>query len=251
MNTYQNILIHDENKVRWIGLNRQEAKNALNFGLLTDLVQACREADDDPEVGVIVVYSCVTNVFSAGADLKERRGMNDRDVKRRRVFARDCYEHLEKIEKPLLAAVEGKVIGGGGEIIGCCDIILGSENSSYRYVEVVVGSVGATQRITRLVGRQKAKELLFTGREIGAHEAYEIGLIARVLPEENFLVRVQEIASLIASRSPVSLAVTKKAVNMADEAAPEHGILLEQLGIELNIAKGSWKEGLEDFKTRK
>lgn len=251
MKEYQYVKIHDKDRVRWIGLHREETKNALNVGLLSDIVDACQEADDDPSVGAIVIYSCVKGVFSSGADLKERKGMTDSQVKKRRVFARDCYDKLEKIEKPMLAAVEGKVIGGGGEIIGCCDIILGSEESSYRYVEVVVGSVGATQRITRLIGKQRAKELLFTGRTIDAREAYEYGLIARCLPGNNFREQVQEIAALIASRSPVSLAVTKKAVNMAEEAAPEHGVLVEQLGIELNIAKGNWKQGLDDFKNRK
>lgn len=251
MKEYENVQVHDQGKVRWVGLNRKSAKNALNVGLLTDIVEACQEGDEDPVVGAIVIYSCLGNIFSAGADLKERKGMIENQVKKRRVFAKECYERLERIEKPLLAAVDGKVIGGGGEIIGSCDIIFGSEQSSYRYVEVVVGSVGATQRITRLVGRQRAKELLFTGREIEAKEAYEIGLIARLLPKEKFLEQIQEIAQSIASRSAVSLAVTKKAINMAAEAAPEHGVLMEQLAIDLNLAKGDWREGLEDFKTRK
>ncbi len=233
--------------IAFIGLNRPEARNALNYGILAEIVRACQAADENPEVNVIVIHSLVKGAFSAGADLKERTGMTDEQVKKRRVYAKQCYAQLEQIEKPMIAAVDGKVIGGGGEISGCCDFILGSDRSTYRYTEVTVGSVGATQRVTRFIGRQRAKELLFTGREIDSEEAWRIGLIARRLPHENFMEQVEEIAATVASRSPVSLAVTKKAINMAAEAAPEHGVLVEQLAIELNIAKGQWRQGLAGF----
>lgn len=243
MKKYELVVCELKNRVAYIGLNRQNARNALNYNLLDEIVHACESANDDHEVGAIVIYSMVNNVFSAGADLKERDDMTDEQIRKRRIFASKCYARLEAIEKPIIAAVDGKVIGGGGEIIGCCDFIIGSDRSTYRYTEVAVGSVGATQRITRFIGKQRAKELLFTGREIGAQEAWQIGLIARVLPVENFMCAVEQTAQIVANRSPITLAASKKAINMAAEVSSEQGVLIEQLAIELNIAKGPKTSG--------
>jgi enoyl-CoA hydratase len=244
---YEYIQIHDKGNIRWIGLNRKESRNALNAQLLQEFVFACEKANDDEAVGAIIIYSCLSNVFSAGADLKERQGMDDIQVKHRRRFARDCYERLERIDKIMIAAVDGKVIGGGNEILGCCDIVFASDKSTFRYVEVLVGSVGATQRLTQAVGKQRAKELMFTGREIDSKEAYAIGLIARYCVSDNFYEEIQKTAEVIASRNPVTLCMSKKAINMAFEAAPEQGMLMEQVCIELNLALGNPSKGLTDF----
>lgn len=247
---YKLLRVEQRQGIAFIGLNRQDSRNALNVPLLTEIVRAFQEADNDPEIRTIVVHSLVDGVFSAGADLKERKGMNEEQVKLRRAFAADCYEKMERVTKPTIAAIDGRNIGGGGEIAGSCDIIVASERASFRYTEVTVGSVGATQRITRLIGRQRATELLLTGRTIDAEEALRIGLIARKFASENFMAQVEEMAAVIASRPPVSVALSKQVIKMAAEVTPQQGTLFEQMAIEVNIYKGKWREGLEDFKDK-
>lgn len=244
---YKLLKVDKRRGIAFIGLNRQDCRNALNVGILQEIVRAFQEADQDPEVRVIVVYSLVNGVFSAGADLKERTGMNEEQVKKRRAFAAECYEKLERVEKPTIAAIDGKNIGGGGEIAGSCDIIVASERATFRYTEVTVGSVGATQRITKLVGRQRATELLLTGREIDSEEALRIGLIARRFKTENFMEQVEEMAAVIASRPPLSVSLSKKVIKMAGEVTLQQGVLYEQMAIEVNIHKGKWREGLAGF----
>jgi enoyl-CoA hydratase len=248
MKQYELLKVQVRNGVAYIGMNREPARNALNYALLTDIVGACREADEDEDVGMIVLYSALDKVFCAGADTKERRVMSDEEVKKRRVFARDCYNALENLAKPLLAAVDGKCMGGGCEIIGTCDIIFSSEKASYRYVEVAVGSVGATQRVTRFVGRQMANDLLFTGRTIDAYEAFRIGLVARLFEGGDFMAQVAESAELIASHPRVTLKATKKAIKMAASASPELGVMFEQMAIDYNLAANDWRGSLDNFK---
>ncbi|MDR1321051.1 MAG: enoyl-CoA hydratase/isomerase family protein [Gracilibacteraceae bacterium] len=250
MNEYKFLDVSCRDGAALIGMNRAEAKNALNYGLLTEIVAACREADANEEIGVIILYSQIAGVYCAGADTKERRAMTDEEVKKRRIFARDCYDSLEKINKPLLTAVDGKCIGGGCEIIGTCDIILSSERASFRYVEVAVGSVGATQRVTRFVGRQHANELLFTGRTIGAAEAFAMGLVARILPAETFMEEVIKVGGQIASHPRATLLATKKAIKMAATAPPECGVMFEQMAIDYNLLKNDWRGSLDNFQQR-
>ncbi len=245
---YEHLLVEYRNGAAYLGMNRPEARNALNYGLLRELAQAAREADEADEIGAIVIYSAVDGIFCSGADIKERRGMTDAEVKRRRIFARDTYAALEGVNKPLIAAVDGKYLGGGGEIIGSCDILYCSERATFRYVEVAIGSVGATQRVTRLVGRQLANELLFTGRTIDAQEALRIGLVARVFPAEDFLQEVSKWAETIASHPRVTLMASKKAIRAAATCPPEQGVMFEQMAIDLNLAKNDWRSGIDSFK---
>jgi enoyl-CoA hydratase/carnithine racemase len=247
MNTYQFLKTECKAGVAWIGMNREKARNALNYGLLTELVSALKNADSDENVRCILLYSAIDGVFCAGADIKERKAMTDAEVKKRRVFARDCYDQMEKLEKPFIAAIDGKNMGGGCEVMGTADFIISSGRATYRYVEVPVGSVGATQRVTRFVGIQRARELLFTSRTIDAQEAWQIGLVARLLPAENFLPQVEAIVNQIATYPPVTIMATKKAIKIAWEAAPEHGVLFEQLAIDLNIARSDWRSSLQAY----
>jgi len=129
---YKLLQVEKRQGIAFIGLNRQDCRNALNVPILQEIVRAFQEADLDPEVRVIVVYSLVDGVFSAGADLKERNGMNEEQVKSRRAFAAECYEKLERVGKPTIAAIDGKNIGGGGEIAGPCGIIVTQEKANFR-----------------------------------------------------------------------------------------------------------------------
>lgn len=248
MEEYSFVDVRYKNGVAYVGLNRPEARNALNYQLLDEIMHACTDADNCDDIGVIVIHSLVEKVFCAGADIKERREMTDAQVVRRRQFARDVYNSLENLEKPLIVAVDGKCIGGGCEIIGCADIILSSDNSTYRYVEVAVGSVGATQRVTRFVGRQHANDLLFTSRTIDAAEAWNMGLVARMIPAVEFMDTVVQVAEQIASHPRVTLLATKKAIKMAAYASPEQGVMFEQMAIGYNLAKNDWRSSLDSFK---
>jgi enoyl-CoA hydratase/carnithine racemase len=135
--------------------------------------------------------------------------------------------------------------------MGTSDFIISSDRATYRYVEVPVGSVGATQRVTRFVGIQRAKELLFTSRIIDAQEAWQIGLVARLLPADNFMRQVGEIVEQIATYPPVTIMATKKAIKIAWEASPEHGVLFEQVAIDLNIARNDWRTTLQNYSNKK
>ena len=193
----------------------------------------------------VVLLDAAGPVFCAGADLKERQGRDEAWVRSRRLAAFAAYEAIERCSRPVVAVVQGPAVGSGGEIAMAADFIVAARHASFRFPEPQWGTVGATQRLQRVVGKRRAKELLFTGRLMPVDEAYGLGLVARVADDAG--AAANEIAAGIAKAPALAMALTKQAVDLGEEVALATGIRIELAQIERLLADGGWRQGIETF----
>jgi enoyl-CoA hydratase/carnithine racemase len=227
-------------------LNRAAARNALNLAMCVELRETFQSLDGDENLRVILLQA-EGPVFCAGADLKERQGKDEAWVRQRRLAAFAAYETIERFSKPVVAMVQGPVVGSGGEISMSCDFIVASTAASFRFPEPKWGTVGATQRLQRVIGKRRAKELLFTGRTMPVEEAHTLGLVARVVAPEELEKAGQQIAEEIAAAPPLAMMLTKQAVDLGEETTLANGIRIEMSGVERCLADGGWRKGIETF----
>lgn len=227
-------------------LNRPESRNALNNAMCTELHRVLLEIRDNPLIHVVLI-DANGPVFCAGADLKERKGMNDDQIRARRLRAFALYDAIEQCPVPIVAIIDGPAVGSGCEIAGACDFILGSDRASFRYPEARWGTVGATQRLPRIVGRRLAKELMFTGRAVGAEEALRIGLLNRVVPAADLSTTVEQLADEIASGPSHAMRSAKRTLDRGLDDTRHGALALEILAIEENLNAGTWKSGMTSF----
>lgn len=245
--TYQTIsLATDSRGVATLTLNRPESRNALNLQMCREIIRAMDQIGKSDDIRLVLVRGAGT-AFCAGADLKERQTMTTADMTARRVVGFTTYDAIEKLSKPIVALVHGAAFGSGCEITAACDFAWATAQASFRYPEISWGSVGATQRISRIAGIRAAKELLFTGRIFGADEAKELGLVNRVLAEEDFEAAVAELAAHIAQARPLTLQLTKHSINAGVETTREGAMAVELLALEKNLRDSDWKSALSGF----
>ncbi len=218
-------------------LARPQARNAIDLAMCLQLRTTFEDLDSDPAVDAVLL-SALGPVFCAGADLKERAGHDQAWIRRRRQASFAAYEAIERCSKPVVALVQGPVVGGGGEIAMSCDFIVASTDSTFRFPEPHWGTVGATQRLQRVVGKRRAKELLFTNRVLSAAEAHQIGLVSRVVEPDELRLAGEEIARTICRASALAIRLTKQAVDLGEEVELDLGIRIEMLSIEYNLAQG-------------
>ena len=184
-------------------------------------------------------------VFCAGADMKERVGKDEAWVRSRRLASFRAYETIERCRKPVVALLNGPAVGSGGEIALCCDFAVGTEGASFRFPEPQWGTVGATQRLQRAIGKRRAKELLFTGRAMPAAEALAWDCWRGSCRTSS--AAGDELAAAIAKPPPLAMGLTKQAVDLGEEVALTTGIRIELAAIERNLAEGGWRDGLAAF----
>jgi enoyl-CoA hydratase len=171
-------------------------------------------------------------------------------LRRRRTVGKEAFQKLAGLQKPVVAVVQGAAVGAGAEIALIADFAYAVAGARFRWPEVVWGSLGATQRLSRRVGRAVAKELLFTGAFIDAHEALRLGVVNRVVEEAEVETVVSDVAASIAARPPVTLRETKRAVDLGTELPLSIGLEVERAALEISLASEEWKRGLDDFKNR-
>jgi enoyl-CoA hydratase len=228
-----------------ITLNRPAARNALNIAMCEALIAAtCRAREDGARC---VLVQGVGPVFCAGADLKERQGMGDDAVRARRLKSFSAYDALERLPMPAIAVVAGPAIGSGVEIAAACDFIIATPAASFRTPEALWGTVGATQRLPRIIGKRLAKDLMFTGRELGAEEAREAGLVARVVAPDALTETLAEITATILKAPPAAMALAKRCVDEGLERDPRGALATEILAIEESLAAAEWRKKMQDF----
>ena len=242
--TGEHVLLAIEGAIARVTLDRAAARNALNLPMCTALRETFVTLDAHPDVRVVLL-AAHGPVFCAGADLKERQGKDESWVRARRVAAFAAYETLERCSKPVVAVVDGPVVGSGGEIAMACDFIVASHAASFRFPEPQWGTVGATQRLQRVIGKRRAKELLFTGRIMPVEEAYGLGLVARLVADA--AAEAEAVAAAIAKAPPLAMALTKQAVELGEEVALATGVRIELAQIERLLADGGWRKGIEGF----
>jgi enoyl-CoA hydratase/carnithine racemase len=244
--TYETVALTVDNTVATILLNRPDKRNALNYQMCLDLYDAIRTVDADDSVRVVLVRGAGPT-FCAGADVGERKGVSTEWLRDRRMRAFAAYDALQDCSKPCIAVAQGPVIGSGAEIATACDFVLASEHASFRYPETVRGSVGAGQRLLRIVGKAMAKELLFTGRTIPASEALRIGLVNRVVPMAELDGIVTETVQQIIASFPLSVSLMKKCIDWGAESDLRTGMAYERLAIDRLLATGEWRQGVDNF----
>lgn len=249
MDTYSTIRlsIDTERHIAELVLDRPEARNALNSALCHDFHHALRAIHDNPGVHVLMIRA-QGSVFCAGADLKERQSMDDDQIRARRLRAFALYAAIEDLPIPVFAVIDGAAIGSGCEIASACDFAIASERASFRYPEARWGTVGATQRLPRIVGRRLAKELMFTGRVVHADEAQRIGLVNRVVSSGDLLAVSNSLAEEIAAGPTHAMRSAKHTLDHGLDDSRHGALAREILAIEENLNAGVWKAAMTTFK---
>ena len=242
-----------EDGVGVMTLNRPQALNAMNVEMLEELERVLDTAEQEAEIRVLVLTASGEKAFCVGADLKSRAqeyesedGAEDALGK----LVRIVFRRLETAAKPVIAAVHGYALGGGLELALACDLRVAAEGAKLGFPEAKVGSMpgaGGTQRLTRLVGASRAKELMFTGEFIDAAEALRIGLVNRVVPADQLATATKALAATIAGRAPLSLARIKEAVNRAVDTELEEGLAFETACFSSLLDSEDRREGIRAF----
>src|SRR5262245_24210444 len=220
--------------VATIALNRPEARNALNLEMCEELLLAAEKAKD----ARLVFIRGNGPVFCGGADVKERTGKSEQWVRERRLKAFAAYEALEALPMPCVALVHGAAIGSGVEIAAACDFIVATPEAIFRTPEAQRGTVGATQRLPRVLGKRLAKDLMFTGRDLSAADAKQAGFVTRIVNDLD--VAMKELRETILKASPLALKLAKRAIDQGIELDPKGAREVEIAAIEEQLASGQW-----------
>lgn len=243
---YETLTLQVEAHIATLTLNRPDSRNALNMQMCKELTAACDWLASESDVRAVIVRGAGP-AFCAGADLKERQHMSQEEMVARRVAGFTVYGALEALPMPVIAMVQGPAFGSGAEIAGACDFVLGDERAAFRYPEVGWGTVGATQRLPRIVGRRMAKELLFTGRTVGAEEARELGLLNHVYPAGDLEREATAMAQAIARCNPLTVRLTKSSIDEGLETTRRGAMAIELLAIQENLRHSDWKAAIANF----
>jgi enoyl-CoA hydratase len=245
--TYEMMLSEIRGHVGLITLNRPQVMNALNNQLMRELMDALESFDKNDSVGAIVITGN-EKAFAAGADIKEMAGKSIQqmmDTDHIAVFGR-----IRTIQKPVIAAVSGWALGGGCEIALSCDMIVVSESAQFGQPEINIGVIpgaGGTQRLTHAVGKAIAMEMILNDRRLSAKEAYQLGMVNRVVPVDGYLDEALKLAEEIASRAPIAVRAAKKMINQAFERTLANGLAAEKQEFYNLFATEDQKEGMRAF----
>jgi enoyl-CoA hydratase/carnithine racemase len=241
------ILAEERGAVGLARLNRPDARNALSPELMEELATVVERWDEDPNVGCIVIAGG-DEWFAAGADI---RAMATRSFQDTLVSpAARFWPRLASVRTPLIAAVSGYALGGGCELALVCDMIVASESAEFGQPEILLGIIpggGGTQRLARVMGKQRAMEIVLTGRRIGAAEAQQLGIVNRVAPANEWLDAALELADVVAKRPPLAVRLAKQAVLAAEETPLSAGLDQERRLYELAMATEDRVEGMNAF----
>jgi enoyl-CoA hydratase/carnithine racemase len=228
-------------------LNRPDVRNALSPELMEELAGVLEAWDADPEVRSIVVAGS-DDYFAAGADIKAMAERSFHEVLT--TPAARFWPRLAALRTPLIAAVSGYALGGGCELALACDMIVASETAEFGQPEILLGIIpggGGTQRLARVMGKQRAMELVLTGRRIGAEEAFALGIVNRLTTPNEWLEKAIELAEVVARRPPLAVRLAKQAVLAAEETAMSAGLDQERRLYELAMATEDRVEGMQAF----
>ncbi len=246
---YQNILLEQDGKIGILKINRPKALNALNSEVLMDLDQAVDDIAANDSIEVLIITG-EGKAFVAGADITQ---MKDLDFEAGRKFGQlgqGVFRKIEKLEKPTIAAVNGFALGGGCELAMCCDIRVASEKAKFGQPEVGLGIIpgfSGTQRLSRLVGVSKAKELILTGDHITAREAEQICLVNKTVSPDKLMEEAKNLAKRILKNSPIAVKYANMAIKRGFETDIDTGICIESDLFGMCFASNDQKEGMTAF----
>src|SRR5580765_6266149 len=230
---YKTLLVEIDNGICIITVNRPDKLNALNKEVFNDLNAAIDDVYKNPEVRSVVITGAGTKAFVAGADISEFLELDLSEATELSARGHKVFDKIENSPKPIVAAVNGFALGGGCELALACHFIYASENAKFGQPEVNLGLIpgyGGTQRLTQLVGRNLAMELLMSGNMISAKEAMEIGVANKVFPPEELLPKTKEILSLIQSKAPIAVSKVIECVNNFDHTQQGYDVEIKKFG---------------------
>lgn len=244
---YETILAETRGRVGIITLNRPKALNALNAQLFKELNEVLDRWETDANIGCVLLTGS-EKAFAAGADIKEMEPLAYPGT-----YVDDFitpWDRLGRFRKPLVAAVAGYALGGGCEVAMMCDVVLAADNAQFGQPEIRLGVIpgaGGTQRLTRIIGKAKAMELVLTGRMMGAEEAERSGLVARIVPLADLQKEAMKVAETIAGLSLPAVMIAKESVNRAYETTLSEGIRFERRVFQSLFGTSDQKEGMNAF----
>jgi enoyl-CoA hydratase len=248
------LLVNEEGPIVVLTLNRPEVMNSFNFDLLHALRDEIERLRFRTDIRVVIVTGAGEKAFCAGADLKERTTLSDIQVKEFIFTIRNLFTSIEYLNKPVIAAVNGIALGGGTELALAGDIRIASMNATMGLTETrlaIIPGAGGTQRLPRLVGRGKAKELIFTGMRVGAEEALRIGLVNQICEPEVLLETCQKMAEVICETGPVAIEQAKYAINFGLETDLNTGLAIESNAYWVTIPTEDRLEGITAFREKR
>lgn len=253
--TYENILYDVSDRIATITLNRPDAMNATTDELYQEFQDALSNVANDPDVGCVILTGAGRG-FCAGADLKARK--DDMTPLQRRArhrwILKDILEPLVRLEKPVIAAINGAAAGAGFNIALACDFVIASEKASFIQAFAKVGLVpdlGGLYLLSRVIGIAKAKELCFTARKVGAEEARAIGIVNHVVPHDSLLDEARAVAATIAKASPTALAMTKTLLNKSSNATLDQMLEFESYAQTVAYLTPEYEEGVQAFREKR
>ncbi len=247
---FKYIIYEKSEGIATITLNRPDALNAFSKEVVDEVLQALEDIRNDENLRVAILTGAGEKAFSAGADIKTMKGMNALKARELSLMGEKLCNALEKLEKPVIAAINGYALGGGLETAMACDMRIASENARMGQTEINIGLIpgwGGTQRLTRLIGKTKAKELVFTGKIIDAKTAEQLGIVNMVVPAEKFKETVRQFALELASKAPVALKVAKALIDKGADISLDSALALEREGFGVVASTEDLQEGVSAF----
>lgn len=245
---FQNLHLEQDGAVLTVTINRPEVRNALDPLTWEEIRAATRLARGDETVRVVILTGAGEKAFASGADIRAMRDRSQWEYFRSE--AQDVLLELENLPKPVIAAVNGFALGGGCEVAMACDIRIAADRAKFGQPEVALGilpSAGGTQRLARLVGFGKAKELIMTGEIIGAAEALRIGLVNQVVPADQLLAAARAMAEKMLAKAPLAVGLAKLAVNLGMNTDLTSGLAYEKMAQTLLFTTEDKYEGMTAF----
>jgi enoyl-CoA hydratase len=247
---YQTIEYTATDGIATITLNRPKVLNALSRELIRELHQGIEQAEQDQEVRVLIITGAGEKAFAAGVDITELSQMSPLDALHFSQAVQTLSTRIARLNKPVIAAVNGYALGAGCELVLSCDLVFASDRARFGQPEVNLGIIpggGGTQRLPRLIGKHRAKELIYTGEMIDAQEAWRTGLINKIFPAAELMAEVRKFAEKIVSKGAVTLEMAKTAIEEGYDTPLETALALEARAFALCFATKDGMEGIHAF----
>lgn len=244
------VLLEVKNGIGYITINRPEALNALSSQVLADLNEVLDQVEKSEEIRVVIVTGAGEKAFVAGADIKEMDLMSPIQAFEYMTFANDTFTRLSDLRQPTIAVLNGYALGGGMELALSTDIRIGFEKTVVGFPEVGLGIIpgfAGTQRMSRLIGTSRAKELIFTARTVKGQEAYDLGILNKLVPAEELLSSAEELAAAIMKNAPLAVEKAKHVIQVGSELPLKNAIRLETEAEALLFSTEDKLEGMRAF----
>lgn len=248
------VLFEINNHLAFVTINRPEQLNCFDYETLVELENIIEEIKLDKDIRSVIFTGAGEKAFSAGADLKERRTLNEKEVRRNVSKIRDVFTIIEELPQPTIAAINGYALGGGFELALVCDFRYAVKKAKMGLTEVswaIIPGAGGTQRLSRLIGTSKAKELILTARKIDAQQAFDLGILNKVVEDDELIKSSIALSEEIMKNGPLAVAQAKYAINYGSNVDMKTGLAIESKAYEVIIPTKDRIEALQAFNEKR